>query len=959
MGVEKAVDAQQHHEPLLPLPTQTRFVSARMERIRRLLVVSTALTASSIVLAVQLWSDFSPNLNAVIQALKDHSREELDRLGCIAILLVYYILVVGIIVWFKIWPTGGVAPENRSHGKRHLGWLVASLIYMTLMLGWSAWSNWSQYVDLRLEKRHIPFGKKAEEAFLSIPNGPNAIEASRLFATKPHMAGTVGDLSTAKEFLELLQRELGISHAPPSDKLVFHAGSPESQRATRSIPKTSEPRAWIDTYYPVMNTPLERTLQVVDDDGAVLLDTSLVEFSDFTDPDAAKYYDDVPTFHGLSRGGDVTGTLVDGNYCTQEDYQRLVEQIEVNGSIVLCRYGGIFRGLKVKGGQELGAVGVLIYSDPRDDGTVTNENGYFNYPYGPARNPTSVQRGSVQYLSVYPGDPTTPGYPSYENSTRTEGTNIPLIPSLPISWTNAVLMSRTLSKGDALEGKRVRLVNNVDTRVIPIWNTLGVIPGFIKDEVVVVGNHRDAWVLGAADPSSGTASVHEVIRGLGHLLRKGWKPLRTILIASWDAEEYGLIGSTEWGEDFADWIDDHVVAYLNLDSSVSGSRLRASGSPLLAHFIRETAEELPHPTDSGRTLWDATTDDGTLFGLNGTVSISEEVVSIHEMQYANADNVGVSPLGSGSDYTVFLQRNGIPSTNGGFSATLHDPVYHYHSIFDSERWQEIWADPGFFRHAAVAKHLGLQTLRLATSAVLPFNATHYAFEVESYLSGVESIASKASLDVQFKPLKKSIRALQEASIALDEEKVKAQKDLQELIEKWKKRHSKGRKFRRAVRKAICRIKKAFGRKCSYPHKGAEEPQDVSVMQDSTVESDVALGMLLHGGFDQQLHLARLESFGHHHHKSPLKKLKKIVKRIQAVNKKTAAIEKGFISEDGIKDREWYKHLAVAPGKWLGYGATTLPALTEAITFENNATLAQYEAGRLEDLINKIVEKIKV
>jgi N-acetylated-alpha-linked acidic dipeptidase len=184
--------------------------------------------------------------------------------------------------------------------------------------------------------------------------------------------------------------------------------------------------------------------------------------------------------------------------------------VEVNGTIVLCRYGGIFRGLKVKGGQELGAVGVLVYSDPRDDGTVTNENGYQYYPYGPARNPTSVQRGSVQYLSVYPGDPTTPGYPSYENSTRTEGSNIPLIPSLPISWTNAVLLFRTLNKDDDLHGKAVRLVNNgkynlensfdclltlginiVNTRVIPIWNVMGVIPGYITNEVVVVGNHRD------------------------------------------------------------------------------------------------------------------------------------------------------------------------------------------------------------------------------------------------------------------------------------------------------------------------------------------------------------------------------------------------------------------------------------------------------------------------------------
>ncbi|KAF8165480.1 Zn-dependent exopeptidase [Crassisporium funariophilum] len=817
------------------------------------------------------------------------------------------------------------------------------------------------------------FGKRAEEAFLSVPDEATAIEASRLFATKPHMAGTPGDLTTAKDFLDLLQRELGIS--PPTKEPIFAAGSGESQHATLSISKTSKPRAWIDTYYPVMNTPLDRTLQIVDQNGTVIWEANLAEISDDTDPDAGKYFDDVPTFHGLSRGGDVTGALIDGNYCTQEDYGRLIaNKIEMKGSIVICRYGGIFRGLKVKGGQELGAAGVLIYSDPRDDGTVTVANGYEAYPDGPARNPTSVQRGSVQYLSIYPGDPTTPGYPSYENSARTEGSNIPLIPSLPISEANAGMLFRTLTKDDVWNGKLVRLVNNVDTRVIPIWNTLGVIPGFIKNEVVMVGNHRDAWVMGATDPSSGTVSVHEVIRGLGYLMRQGWKPLRTIVIASWDAEEYGLIGSTEWGEDFKDWIDEHVVAYLNLDSSVSGSKLRASASPLLAHFIRGTAEELPHPTDQSRTLWDATEDDGQLFGLTeaGNMTVQDEVIAMRKLEVANADSVGVSPLGSGSDYTVFLQRNGIPSTNGGFGATIHDPVYHYHSVFDSERWQEMYGDPGFFRHVAVAKHLGLQTLRLSSAAILPFNTTHYAYELESYLNSVELIASTASLSVQLKPLRRSIHALQKASIALDKEKGEAEKELNELIKKLRKSRSRRRKFKRAARKIkraarkmYCHLKKAMSWECSSPIPiQSARANDVAVqpnieMENNLDENDLIIGMALHAGFEGNCDINRLLSTQPPHRKFPLRRLRKIVKRIQAVNKKTSLFERGFISEDGIKDREWYKHLAVAPGKWLGYGATTFPALTESITFEKNSTLAKFEADRLQHLIEKLAKKIQV
>ncbi|PPQ77354.1 hypothetical protein CVT25_010936 [Psilocybe cyanescens] len=819
-------------------------------------------------------------------------------------------------------------------------------------------------LDRKHHSRRPLFGKRAEEALLTVPNGVDAIQASRLFATKPHMAGTPGDLDTAKDFLKLLQRELGIS--PPSSEPIFSAGSSESQHATRSISTSRKASAWIDTYYPIMNTPLERNLQIVDGNGTLIFEASLVEFSDSTDPEAGKYFDDVPTFHGLSRGGDVTGKLIDGNYCTHEvKFSKIIyiiSDVDLNGTIVLCRYGGIFRGLKVKGGQELGAAAVLIYSDPQDDGTVTVENGYLPYPYGPARNPTSVQRGSVQYLSVYPGDPTTPGYPSYENSTRTEGSNIPLIPSLPISWSNAAVLFKTLTSGDTWEGKLVRLVNNVDTRVIPIWNTMGVIPGFIKNEVVVIGNHRDdSFVMGAADPSSGTASIHEVIRGLGHLLRHGWKPLRTIVIASWDAEEYGLIGSTEWGEDFEDWINDHVVAYLNLDSSVSGSRLGASGSPLLAHFIRETAQQIPHPTDEDRTLWDARQDSGTLYGLldNRTYEVNEEVIAIREMEVAAGDSVGVSPLGSGSDYTVFLQRNGIPSTNGGFSSTLHDPVYHYHSVFDSERWQELYADPGFHRHVAIAKHLGLQALRLSTSPLLPFNTTHYAYEIESYLDKVESIASQASIDVNLKPLKKSIRNLQKSSIALDKERAKAQKELQKLVKKWKKRHSRRRQVMLIIQKALCKIKKVFKRECSCPHKRADLDKMAHDTHTQFEEDDeILLGMMLHEGYDGDLHLAHLRSF-HPHHKLPLKRLRKLVRRIQTVNTKARTFERGFISEDGIKDREWYKHLAVAPGKWLGYGATTLPGLTEAITFEKNVTLAQSEADRLQHLIDNIAENISV
>ncbi|KAH9850749.1 Zn-dependent exopeptidase [Lenzites betulinus] len=832
---------------------------------------------------------------------------------------------------------------------------------------WLAGAFSDSFAGHHARPRKILFGKKAEQKFLTVPNAPSAIAASRQYATKPHMAGTSGDYDTAVDFLKLLQTELGA--AAPSALPVYSAGTPESRNATLGITKLKTPTAWIDTYYPVMNTPLDHSLEILDEDGKAVWTAALEEVADDTDPEAGKYYDAVTTWHGLSRGGSAQGKLVYANYGTKEDFDKLVAKgVDLNGTIVIARYGGNFRGLKVKGAQEHGAVACLIYSDPRDDGTVTAENGYAAYPHGPARNPNSVQRGSTQFLSIYPGDPTTPGYPSYENSTRTNGTNIPSIPSLPLSWANAQKLLAEIKDGGL--NRTISLVNNVDDKVIPIWNTMGVIPGHIKDEIVVVGNHRDAWVMGASDPSSGTSSIHEVIRGLGELLRNGWTPLRTIVIASWDAEEYGLIGSTEWGEDFADFIDDHVVAYFNLDSSVSGSRFRALATPSLAHFVRGIAEEIEHPTKPGKTLWDATKDSGVLTGDH----IDAEVLAAYQASEveAAADGTGVGLLGSGSDFTVFVQRTGVASNNIGFQSTLQDPVYHYHSVFDSERWMETYGDPGFGRHVAIAKHLGLQTIRLADSIVLPINTTHHALELEHYLNKVESIAATSALDVDFAGLRSAIHALQKASAKLDTEKTKAEKKLRKLLRRLAVRHL----VRRNIRRALCRIRKLLGKECAH-HPGAaavagatpvqkEKAFECSAMakggKNGLLSFQPRVGRAAAWATEQRAGEEGAHGHGHGHgkkHSFPMKRFRKAAQRVRAVNQKLKAFERGFIHEEGIKDREWYRNLDIAPGKWLGYGATTFPALTEAFTIEKNATMAQYETKRLQNLIEKLAEEIKI
>jgi len=300
-------------------------------------------------------------------------------------------------------------------------------------------------------------------------------------------------------------------------------------------------------------------------------------------------------------------------------------------------------------------------------------------------------------------------------------------------------------------------------------------------------------------------------------------------------------------------------------------------------------------------------------------------------------------------------------------------VYHYHSVFDSERWQELYGDPGFHRHVAVAKHLGLQLLRVSSDLVLPLNTTHYTYELENYLNGVESIASAQSFKkVDLSPLRKSIIGLQAASHSLDFEKASAEKELRMLLHRWHKRQSK---LKKKLRKAYCRLKKIFGRKC-HKHFDAE-----SVCSTSLKSPDMALkhrvgrlpalldeqegqgaellfGIAKHAGFQGPSDV--FDRFGPAHTKEfPLEKFRKAARRVRAVNAKLKGFEKGFISEGGIPEREWFKHLAVAPGKWLGYGATPLPALTEALTFDRNETLAQLEVKRLTSLIDKLADNIRV
>lgn len=422
--------------------------------------------------------------------------------------------------------------------------------------------------------------------------------------------------------------------------------------------------------------------------------------------------------------------------------------MELEGKIALAKYGGPFRGLKVKNSQDYGMIGVITFTDPGDDGNVTEANGYAAYPDGPARNPTSVQRGSVQFLSTSPGDPTTPGYPSKKDSPRADKSDrVPSIPSLPISWLEAQPILQALNgygtSGDEVNrtkwvgaipgvdyytgvgaGASLSMSNVMEDNYTDIWNAIGIINGTSQDEAIILGNHRDAWIVGgAADPNSGSAVLVELSKAFGKLLATGWKPTRTIILASWDAEEYGIVGSTEWVEEYIPWLKTAAVTYLNVDVAVSGPWPYTDATPDLHHLATETMKKViyPVPGSDSQTLYDVWQNVSGSFGV----------------------------LGSGSDYTAFVQKGGISSLDTGAGGGAGDPVYHYHSDYDSYHWMSTFGDPGFHTHKAIGQYLALLTYHLSSDAVLPLEPADYVPELEKYLEDLNTTiaSSNGTVDI--------------------------------------------------------------------------------------------------------------------------------------------------------------------------------------------------------------------
>ncbi len=459
-------------------------------------------------------------------------------------------------------------------------------------------------------------------------------------------------------------------------------------------------------------------------------------------------------FNGSSPSGDVEADVVYANYGRPEDFKKLEElKIDVRNKVVIVRYGENFRGVKSFIAEQHGAAAVLIYSDPWDDGYFKGDP----YGKGPWRPESAVQRGSIQYMFKYPGDPTTPGVaslPSLPDSQRVppeQAADMPKIPTTPLSYGDAQPILQNLGGPESpreWQGAlpftyhvgpgpvKVKIHLKQNYQYWPIWDVVGKVTGAkYPNEWVVVGNHRDAWVYGAVDPNSGTAAMLEAARGIGELLKQGWRPDRTIIFASWDAEEEGLIGSTEWGEEHERDLAS-AVAYFNIDVAVSGPSFNAQAVPSLKNFVREVTKEVPSPKGGTvYSVWKADKQKDEQKRGQPTADIGANNRAPNARVEAD---VPVGDLGSGSDYSVFIQHLGVPSTD----MTSSGPYGVYHSVFDNFAWFKKFGDPTFAYEQQMARVLGLEALHMASADVLPYDYELYGKEISAYIESAQAKAQK-------------------------------------------------------------------------------------------------------------------------------------------------------------------------------------------------------------------------
>lgn len=583
--------------------------------------------------------------------------------------------------------------------------IIASLLTLILLVATLGTSNVS------LASFDIS-SSQAEETILSTPQPDRVREYVKLLSAEPHAIGSAASKRNA-EWIRDRFHEWGLD-------------------------------ASIEEFDVLFPTPKERIVELT---APTTYRARLKEPVIPEDPDSGDA-GQLPTYNAYSGDGDVTAQLVYVNYGIPADYEQLTKLgIDVRGKIVIARYGQSWRGIKPKVAYEHGAVGCLIYSDPRDDGYYQGDV----FPQGPYRPEQGVQRGSVMDMPIHPGDPLTPGWGATKGAkrlSREEAKTILKIPVLPISYGDALPLLKALKGPVVPEAWRgalpltyhagpgpatVHLKVEAEWKTHTLYNAIGKIKGTVyPDEWVIRGNHHDAWVNGASDPVSGMAAVLEEARSFGELLKKGWRPKRTMIFAAWDGEEPGLLGSTEWAEQHADELAEKAVAYINSDSNGKG-QMGAGGSHSLERFINDIARSV---NKDGKSIYE---------GMRARRTQSAS---------SNRPDIRIGALGSGSDYTVFIDHLGIASLNLGFGGEGGGGVYH--SIYDSFAWYTRFSDTNFENGRALAQVAGLAMLRLTDAEVLPFEFTNAADAINGY---VEEIDKMQKENVDLKPLKAAVEKL--------------------------------------------------------------------------------------------------------------------------------------------------------------------------------------------------------
>jgi N-acetylated-alpha-linked acidic dipeptidase len=678
-----------------------------------------------------------------------------------------------------------------------------------------------------------------EEKLRAIPSPENLRSYMQHLSARPHNVGSAYDKENAEWILAKF-KEFGLD-------------------------------AHIEQFDVLFPTPKERAVELVE--GGPKFVAKLQEPVVPQDLTSSQLNEQLPTYHAYSIDGDVTAPLVYVNYGVPEDYEQLERMgVSVKGAIVIARYFHSWRGIKPKVAAEHGAVGCIIYSDPHEDGYVQGDT----FPNGAWRPKDGVQRGSVADMPVYPGDPLTPGVGATKDAKRLnikDAPTITKIPVLPISYGDAQPLLAALTGHVAPEGWRgglgvtyhigpgpaklhLKVKSNWDIK--PVYDVIAKIPGSaFPEEWVIRGNHHDAWVNGAEDPTSGMVAVLEEGRALGELLKAGWKPKRTIILCAWDGEEPGLLGSTEWAEQHYDELRAHAVAYVNSDSNGRGY-LDVEGSHTLEKFINDVSRDISDP-ETKLSVWKRR----RLHEI-GDAKSAEQRKEIRE----RAD-LRIPALGSGSDYTAFLQHDGVASLNIGFSGEDGGGIYH--SIYDDFYWYTHFSDTDFVYGRALAQTGGTAVMRLADAEVLPFEFGDFADTVQTYVKELKTLSQKTQDEIR------------ERNREIEEGVFKATDDPRHPLV-------------------------APAAETVPPHLNFAPLENAAEeLMRSAAEYRKALEQASANGG------ARLASAS-----------------LAEVNHLLIESERKLTNSEGLPNRPWFKHQLYAPGFYTGYAVKTVPAVREAI-----------------------------